>query len=241
MMEKSMVSSPFRPVAAVGLAFFMAAPARAQLAVIDVPAIVQLVQEVEAMQQQVQTAQNQLIQARQALDSMTGARGMQLLLQGTVRNYLPSTWSELTGAMQGGSVIAGRLAADVRSAIAANGILTLAQLAGMSPINRQLLLAGRQSVALQQALVQESLSNASGRFLSLQRLIDAIGGAVDQKAVLDLQARIAAELAMLENERNKLQILDAATRTEYAINLQREREQAIAGHGSFAGRFQPRP
>jgi hypothetical protein len=68
------------------LAVFMFTPAaRAQMAVIDVSSIQQLVQQVRVMEQELQTAQNDLNQARQAYQSMTGSRGMQNLLSGTVR------------------------------------------------------------------------------------------------------------------------------------------------------------
>ena len=75
--------------------------ANAQWAVVDVQAIAQLIQEVKTMQQQLQTAQAQLLQARQALQSMTGDRGMELLVAGTPRNYLPSNWTQLASASQG--------------------------------------------------------------------------------------------------------------------------------------------
>ena len=94
-------------------------PAGAQWAVIDAPAIVQLIQEVQTMEQEVQTARDQLSQAKQALDTMTGDRGMEMLLSGTTRNYLPTSWSQLMGAIQGGGGYSG-LAADVRGAIGAN-------------------------------------------------------------------------------------------------------------------------
>src|SRR3979490_182896 len=75
--------------------------ARAQWAVIDAPAIVQLVQEVQTTAQALATATDQLLQARQALQTMTGDRGMEQLLSGTTRNYLPSDWSQVTGVLQG--------------------------------------------------------------------------------------------------------------------------------------------
>jgi type IV secretion system protein VirB5 len=217
------------------------APVRAQWAVIDAPAIVQLVQEVQTMEQQLQATRDQLTQARQALQTMTGDRGMELLLSGTSRNYLPSRWSQLTGAMQGGAAGYSGLSLDVRSAIGSNALLTPAQMSSLSRDSQQRILAGRQSSALQQALATEALENVSGRFASLQRLVDAISGAGDQKAVLDLQARIAAELGMLQNEQTKLQILHEATQAQAAVIKQQEREQIIAGHGSFQDRFRPVP
>ena len=70
---------------------------RAQWAVVDVGAIAQLVQEVATLQQQLQTAELTLTNAQQQYQAMTGNRGMQNLLSGTNRNYLPTTWSQLVG------------------------------------------------------------------------------------------------------------------------------------------------
>ena len=49
--------------------------ARAQWAVVDAPAIAQLIQEVEDLEQMISTARSQLDQAKQALSTMTGDRG----------------------------------------------------------------------------------------------------------------------------------------------------------------------
>ncbi len=220
---------------------FATSPARAQLAVIDVPAVVQLIQEVQTMEQEVRTAEDQLAQARQALQTMTGDRGMELLLAGSVRNYLPSTWLQLTNATGRASGSFPGLSSDVHGAMMANAVLTQPQLAILSAASQQQILARRETGALRQALAQEALANASGRFASIQRLIDAISAAVDQKGILDLQARIVAELGMIQNEQTKLQILHQATEARDAADRQRERELVVAGHGSFATRFQPAP
>ena len=218
-----------------------AGPARAQLAVIDIPATVQLIQQVQTMEQEVRTAENQLAQARQALQTMTGDRGMEWLLAGTVRNYLPATWLQLTNATGPGIGSYPALSSDVQGAVIANAVLTPPQLSLLSATSQQQILARRETSALRQALAQEALANASGRFASIQTLIGAISAAVDQKGILDLQARIAAELGMIQNEQTKLQILHQATEARDAADRQRERELVVAGHGSFATRFQPAP
>ena len=69
-------------------------PARAQMAVVDVGAIAQLIEQVE-------TARSHLEQAYREYESMTGGRGMEQLLAGTVRNYLPSDWQALEQALNG--------------------------------------------------------------------------------------------------------------------------------------------
>src|SRR6266404_8612471 len=116
----------------------IAPAARAQWAVIDVPAIAQLVQEVQTMQQQLATAREQLQSAQQALQVMTGDRGMARLLAGTTRNYLPSDWTQVTSVLQGQrSTAYAALAADVQSTIAANAVLSPRRLATLSPADQR--------------------------------------------------------------------------------------------------------
>jgi type IV secretion system protein VirB5 len=79
----------------------------------------------------------------------------------------------------------------------------------------------------------EALSTASNRFAALQQLIDAIPGASDPKAVMDLQARALGELGMLANENTKLQTVFESLRAQETAQRQRRREQAIADTGSL--------
>jgi type IV secretion system protein VirB5 len=205
-----------------------------------VGAIAQLMQEVQTMSQQLATAESQLQQAKSTLQSMSGGRGMQTLLSGINRNYLPTSSGQLSSAMQGAGPYPG-LTGDIRNAISANAILTPAQIGTFSPADQQRITSARQTVALRQALAQEALANASNRFAVLQSLIAAIGTASDQKAILDLQARIAAELGMLQNEQTKLQILSQAGEALNAVNAQRSFELTVSQQGRFETRFQPAP
>jgi type IV secretion system protein VirB5 len=220
----------------------IAPAARAQWAVIDVPAIAQLIQEVQTMQQQLATAREQLQSAQQALQSMTGDRGMERLLGSTTRNYLPADWTQVMSVMQGqaaGGFAA--LSAEVQSAVAVNAVLSPQRLAALSPADQQQIQAARRSSAVQQALAHEALANASGRFAEIQSLISAISTAGDQKSILDLQARISAELGMLQNEQTKIQVLYQATQAQEAGARQQARERVMDGHGRFETRFQPAP
>jgi type IV secretion system protein VirB5 len=228
-------------VAACFIASLAVTPvAWAQWAVVDAPAIVQLIQEVQTTAQQLQTARAQLLQAQQALQTMTGDRGMEQLLGGTVRNYLPSNWTQVTGALQGSGGFSA-LSTDVQSIVMANAVLSPQRLATLSPGGQQLIQNSRQWSAMQQALSHQALSNASSRFAAIQTLIAAISSATDQKGILDLQARISAELGMLQNEQTKLQVLNQATQAQESSLRQLGREQVVDGHGPFVARFQPVP
>jgi type IV secretion system protein VirB5 len=114
-------------------------------------------------------------------------------------------------------------------------------LATLSPADQQQIAAARQWSAMQQALAHEALANSSGRFAALQSLIAAISTATDQKASLDLQARISAEVGMLQNEQTKLQVLNQATQAQESVLRQQALERAIEGQGRFETRFQPVP
>jgi type IV secretion system protein VirB5 len=226
----------------LGCALLIAtAPAvRAQFAVIDVASLTQLVTEVQTLEEQLATARSQLTQAQAQFQALTGDRGMEQLLSGTVRNYLPADAAALQSVAQAGGSFAA-LNADVRAALLAESALSNAQLAALPPQGVAQLQSQRQSAALLLGLTHEALANASGRFAALQQLIDSIGRATDPKAALDLQARISAEAGMLQNESTKLQVLFQAVHADEQADTQRTRELIIAGHGAFADRFQPHP
>jgi type IV secretion system protein VirB5 len=221
-----------------------AAPAaQAQFAVIDVAAVTQLISQVQQLEQQVATARGQLMQAQAEFQATTGTRGMQMLLSGTVRNYLPPDWTTVQAALQGGAGAASypTLTADLTRAMNTVTVLSSQQLGALPVAAGQSLQAGRQPAALLTALAHEALANSSTRFAALQQLISAIGSTNDQKSVLELQARITAESGMLENERTKLQELYQGVQAEQWTNAQRTRELIVAGHGQFTNRYQPRP
>lgn len=213
--------------------FGAARPAHAQFAVIDVASIVQLVQEVQALEQQVQTAQSQLAQAQSEYAAITGNRGMQQLLSGTNRNYLPTNWGQVSQVLSGASGSYPSLASEVKGLVSANAVLSTSQIQALSASQQAQVLAARQSPALLQALARTALANSSDRFNSLQTLISAIGSATDQKGALDLTARITSEQAMLQNEQSKLESLYEVAQSQEWARSQRDREQAIADQGSL--------
>jgi type IV secretion system protein VirB5 len=218
----------------------LAPAAHAQFAVIDIASVTQLVSQLQTLEQQLATARSELAQAQAQYQAITGNRGMEQLLSGTNRNYLPADWSTLTALPQtAGSYSA--LSSQVTSALTAESVLSPSQLAVLAPAAGAQLAAQRQSAAVLQGLTREALANASGRFAELQQLISTIGRATDEKAALDLQARVAAEGTMLQNEHTKLEVLYHGLEADQWASAQRSRELTIAGHGQFTARFQPSP
>jgi len=217
----------------LSLAFAGPRPAQAQFAVIDVGAIAQLIQEVSTLEQDLAVAKNELTQAQTEYASMTGSRGMQNLLGGINRNYLPQNWTQLSQIMSGSSGGYPGVASSYSSLVTSNAVMGPAQVAALSPSEQAELQAQRSSVALLQTTTRTALQNASDRFASLQQLISAIGQATDQKGALDLETRIAAEEAMLQDEQTKLQILFQVAQSQQWAQVQQSREQSIIDQGSL--------
>src|SRR5689334_16247119 len=138
--------------------------AHAQWAVVDVGAIAQLVQQVNTMRQQLETTRDQLQQARQTLEAMRGGRGMERLLAGTVRNYLPSDWQQLAAVLDQTSTRYAALNSELQGLIRTNAILLPQQVATLSQAERSQLEAARRSAAMLQALTRGALSETSRRF-----------------------------------------------------------------------------
>lgn len=220
-------------IIAVVLLLAVAPAAHAQFAVIDIASVTQLIQQVQTAVQELQTAQSELAQARQSYQAMTGTRGMQNLLSGTNRNYLPTDVTSLEATLSGSGGTYGALASTVQAAMTTNAVLSPAALASLSTAERNAIMAQRQAVALQEGVSSQALANSSARFVQVQQLISTIGSAQDPKAILDLQARISAEEGMLQAEQTKLQVLYQTLRAQQAAEEQVSREQAIADVGSL--------
>ena len=205
----------------------------AGIPVIDVTAIAQLTKQVEYWLQQIQLMQNQLNQLQQAHSAMTGPRGMENLLAGTARNYLPQDWNEMLNVLNNTSNTYSGLSSQVQAAIAANAVLSERELGAMTPQQRQFIADGRSAAAMLQVLTQAAYQNTSQRFAAIQQLINVLASAGDQKAVLDLQARVQSEQAMLQNEQTKLQTLYQAAQAQQWAQEQRGREESIKDIGSI--------
>jgi type IV secretion system protein VirB5 len=225
-----------RPLATLLLALCSAGliePCRAQIPVTDLGAIAQLIAQVANMENQLVTMRNQLVQAESTLKSMNGSRGMGQLLGDQNRNYLPTDWNSLAGVMGNSSTSYGGLAASLQSIVSGNSVLSSTQLNQLGPNERTAVDDERLSAATSGAVSRSALADTSGRFADLQQLINAIGSTTDQKAILELQARINAEQTMITNDQSKLQALYKTTEADEELRKQRVRERAIADIGSF--------
>lgn len=217
------------------MAFMIAAgSAHAGVPVIDVANLAQAVQQVLAWAQQytqmvdsIREARNQVTQLQTTYNSTTGSRGLGTILNGAVdqaaRRYLPDDGGQV-GALASGVVAGyGALQATIsgfKPSVSSMPAGTFG--AGTDAFNA--LSAKVNSLATQKALGQSAYSAAAQRTRDLETMIATIGIANDPKAIAEMQARIVAQQALLQNEGAKLQALAYMQAAEQQQNDQRASE-----------------
>lgn len=219
----------------------LSTPARAGIPVIDFANLAEAIQQVISWAQQYQQMAQQIgqlhqtyVQLQRAYAAITGGRGMEALmpLTAAARNYLPPDYDEMLDVVNNASVTYSALSSQMQSILNSRAVLSPGKLGSLSAQAQHVVNQGRRAAAMLDMLTQQAQRNSSQRFTDLQGLITAIGGASDDKAVQDLQARIAAEQAMSINEQTKLQAMYQMAHAQDMQRQQRVRENAASSFGA---------
>ncbi|HEY2355946.1 MAG TPA: type IV secretion system protein [Phenylobacterium sp.] len=208
-------------------ALLAAGPAAAQQIVHDPLNYASLIRQAETGISQLQQLQQQVSQAQRLYDGFNSASHVgslaTLLDTPALRAVLPDI-PAFTAAAKGdftGLLHIGQQALAIRQA---NRLYT--PQAGDLPA--QDLEAAGDRAARDLALGQETAAAGAERLTGLQSLTAAIDAAPDVRAVMDLQARLAAEHVMIANDQMRLQGLAMAQAAEDRLQTQRDRERAAA-------------
>ncbi len=201
--------------------------------VIDAANLVQTVQQVindiTAINNQVQ----QITQLQTQLSSMTGGRNLGNVFNNPMlQNYVPSEVYSYLNAVNSsgysGLNSTGKALRDSRM------VYNCMDLAGGARTSCQASLAQPYQ---QKGLLQDAMRTAAGRLSQIQSLMSQVNATTDQKAVLEVQARIGAENALLSHELSQVQMLQGMADSEERIARSRERErqyQMLARTGKVA-------
>jgi len=182
--------------------------------------VAKMVSQLQKMQQQIETARNQLNQAKQQYQAITGSRGMSLLTTDTNRLYIPKSWKE---TLNGGNSEIGKLADQIRKTA---GYLEDRNLEGLNQYYKDALRKRGDQAANDMAASATVFEESGERFERLQRLMDTIESASDDKAIQDLQARIQVEQVMLQNELVRAQAMNATIQQQQQVERERQRQRA---------------
>lgn len=171
--------------------------------VIDIAALQQSIQQYIQMVQQLEQLRAQLEVAKQHYQAITGNRNMAGIYQ---EDYLASLPGTADDTLHSPGTQVSRLADAIASQASH---LDEEQFEKVAEEIRSQLSASLRETAQTQALNSQIYDNAGNRFRRLSDLMNRIDSATDEKAISDLQARIAAENGLLTNELIKLQAMNA--------------------------------
>jgi type IV secretion system protein VirB5 len=203
--------------------------ANAGMPVFDASNFGQMLQQVQQGAQQVMTqgqqlvemknqVMNQLQQIQQLKDQLTNLSGVSGIgnLATSARNILPRDLNSATSFGNSDAIQSANKIIDL-SSTSINQNSTQGQL-----FNQQ-----RQQSAVNLAAIQASYQASFDRINNLQSLLSQIEQSPSAKNTADLQARILAESAFLQNEGNQLAAMGQMKMAQQEINRERSFEDSL--------------
>lgn len=194
--------------------------ARAQFTVnvnSDIPAMINQAQTMAQWGNQYQQMVQQITHLKNQYDALTGNRGLgQILNNPALRTYLPDQWASIYDQVRKGQLMGvSSMASSVYAAESFDPNATGGR-------KRQLeVLAANKAIAMQ---AYDASLNRLNNINALMQQADATG---DMKAAADLQNRMAAENALIQNEQIRLNLATQLQQAELKLaEEQREREFA---------------
>lgn len=204
--------------------------------VVDAMAIAQdRVNQVERIAkaiEQINQLKTQIDQMKLQYKALTGTRNLGAIAQNpALRDYLPSDWKAVYDGVASGGYRG--LTGSARAIRDASVVLdTCARLTGSRKIQCE---RASSKAAMDKAFALEAYDKARTRWEQISQLMQSINQTTDPKSIAELQARINAEQAALQNEQTKLQMYQLIADAEGRLIEQQRIEQNARTWGS-AGR-----
>lgn len=213
-----------RMVAAVCILVGAFSPHRTQaqgIPVIDAANLIQTVQQVmndiTAINNQVQ----QIVQLQDQLRSISGIRNLgDVFNNPLLQNYVPAEAYTLINTVNTAGYSG--LNGTAKALRDLHMVYNCLDRSGDDQTRCQATLAQPYQ---QKGMLQDAMKSAAGRLTQIQSLMRQINATVDQKAVLEIQARIGAENALLAHEMSQVQMLQGMSDSEERIARSRDRER----------------
>jgi len=228
-----MIRRSLGAAAAAAALWLVAGAVQAQQIVHDPTSYAQLVREARTALDQLEQLREQVSQSRQLFDSLNDISDVNALARELglpeVRNPLPDLRA-LRAAADGDLSALGALAERADAIRAETRLYT--PLAGDAPevdrYYREALERSGARTARDLAVGEAVGAAADQRLAGLEALRQALDTAPNARAVMDLDARLAAEQALIQNEQVRLQGLALTQAAEARLEDQRARERTAA-------------
>lgn len=205
---------------------FVSSAVFAQIPVTDVASIgTQVTNQIETIAKwklQYDQMMGQIEQAKQQYESLTGSRGLGNIMNNpAMRDYLPGDWQAVYDSVRNGGYSGlsgtGKSVYDANKIYDACGHLTIAQ-------QRTSCEAQAVKGAQDKGFALDAYNAAKSRISQIDQLMAKINDTQDPKAIAELQGRIAAEQANIQNEQTKLQMYAMVAAAEDRVQQQRQAE-----------------
>lgn len=186
----------------------------------DVPAMINQAQTMAQWAKQYEQMVQQITHLKNQYDSMTGTRGLgQILNNPALRTYLPDQWASIYDQVRKGQLQG--VSSRATSIYSAEGFDPNAT----GGRKRQL-----DVLAANKAITMQAYDASLARVQNINALMQQADATGDVKAAADLQNRMAAENALIQNEQVRLNL---------AVQLQQAEMQLAAEQRSreFADKF----
>lgn len=204
----------------VVISALFASTAQSQEAVIDAAAIGQLAAQAATLGKQLTEAKNQVTQLKKTYDSFTGSRDLGTIMNNpALRNYLPQDWQKVYDSVkQGGYAgLSGTAKTMYNQVFDSCKHITIDD-------ERLACEASAVKGAQDKGFAMDAYSKAQDRMDQIDQLMAKVNDTQDPKAIAELQARIAAEQANIQNEQTKLQMYAMVASAEDKMQQQNKRE-----------------
>ncbi|OLK23338.1 P-type DNA transfer protein VirB5 [Xanthomonas oryzae] len=213
-------------VITVACSVFLSNSTCAQIPVTDGASIAQQVsaqiETIAKWKMQYDQMTSQINQMKQQYESLTGSRGLGNILNNpALREYLPSDWQGVYDSVKSGGYagLSGR-AASIYESNKVYDACAHYKVAEQRTACEARAVKGSQD----KAFALDAYDKAKSRLNQIDQLMAKINDTHDPKAIAELQGRIAAEQAMIQNEQTKLQMYQMVAAAEDRLQQQRQRE-----------------
>ena len=199
-----------------------AGPARAQgIPVIDFANLIQTLLQVANDIAKINNQIRQILQLEAQTSSINGTRGLgQIANNPLLSNYVPAQAYTVVNAVNTAGYAG--LQPTAKSLRDEFLIYNCMDLTGAARVTCQSALAQPYQ---HKGLLQDAMKAASRRLGQINTQMNQVNATTDQKSVLEIQARLSAENALLAHEATQLQMLQGLADSEERIARSRDRER----------------
>lgn len=173
----------------------------------------------------------QIEQLKQQYEPLNGVRNLgEILNNPAFKNYLPQEWQDVYSRVQNG----GYKGLTGTAALIKDANQLFDTCKTKQGTEKTLCERAASKAAQDKAFAVEAFDKAKARLSQIEGLMRQINMTQDPKAIAELQARIAAEGAAIQNEQTKMQLFALASQAEDRL-IQQQRREANARTWSATG------